>query len=189
MNLMDFFVNEFLDDIANNFDEDRLKSKNNFITASHYDETRIQYDPHKKEFYIEYIRNEDIVKTDKINDNELYISSKKNVPSKSNVIKICSKGEENNKICIEGVVFIDGDLIIEDDVDFNGILFSKNGNIIVKGDHTLNINGILMIDNNIEYVDTSKLDINYDKYKVRKFGTNMPNYITPHINYIKENSR
>ena len=120
--------------------------------------------------------------------------------SKEVIIIIKSSGEQisnfsigeitnlDEKIDISGIIYVEGNIIISSNFNFNGIIIVNNGEIIVESNKKPRIRGMVIMDNLLNYnLFTEKVDIVYDRYSIYKYGTYLPGFIDLKINVIKSN--
>lgn len=90
------------------------------------------------------------------------------------------------KNSIEGIVYVEGDVVLYDDVNFHGIMVVKDGKISVKGERA-SIDGLLILDSYTDDIKTFErfIDINYDKNLIYKYGLFLPGFINPRLIQIK----
>lgn len=112
---------------------------------------------------------------------------------KRNIVKNKSLtiGEIEEEECIisKGVLYIEGDLIIDQDFEFSGIIIVNGGSIIVN---TVNkaapikpkINGMVLFRG--ESIERDDLIINYDQNSIYQAGSFLPGFIDIRIDTIKK---
>lgn len=95
--------------------------------------------------------------------------------------------KSNKKIKLAGVIYVEGNIIISSNFEFNGIIIAKDGQIIINENIDTNIIGMLITDNisNNDFIE--KANITYYKHFIYKYGTYLPGFIEPIIDAIKSN--
>lgn len=90
-------------------------------------------------------------------------------------------------IKLSGIIYVEGNIIISKDFQFNGIIIVKDGDIRIADDIKVDIKGIIILDN-IDNNDFLKCpDILYSRHSVYKYGTYLPGFIETKIDLIKGN--
>ena len=97
-------------------------------------------------------------------------------------LTIGSRGEED-LIKMRGALYIEGDLIINQDFEFQGIIVINGGSIIVNTDKKPKIEGMLLLRG--EPLDASKLELVYNQQYTHKAGSFLPEYFDLRIDTIK----
>lgn len=72
----------------------------------------------------------------------------------------------------ENIIITADDIIIEENIEFSGIIISTNGKIIVENDKELSVNGLIMTREENE----GNIFVNKDMKLIRKIGTNIPGF-------------
>ncbi len=121
---------------------------------------------------------------ERFNKREIFIIIRKFGDEPTNFF-IGNSNTPNETIKLSGVLYIEGNVTISKDFEFNGILIVKDGEIRVAEDIKANIKGIIIADNVIynDFIEIS--DIIYSRHLVYKYGTYLPGVIQPRINLIK----
>ncbi len=92
----------------------------------------------------------------------------------------------DGNIKLSGIIYIEGDLIISSDFDFNGIIIVKDGQIINESMKKCKIEGLLIMENIINYDEfVQKNDIIRSRHLIYKYGTYLPGFLDPKIDIIK----
>lgn len=86
---------------------------------------------------------------------------------------------------LSGIIYVEGDLIICSDFEFNGILI-VDGSIRIDPSANMKVNGILL-HKGYENIEDEKLQIQYDISQIRKYGIYLPEFIKLEIRSIKSN--
>lgn len=139
--------------------------------------------------HIELFRNnivEPIKKYSLKNENIFLIAKNKSIDP----INIFIKSENDiDDIFLEGVFYIEGDLRIYNDTEFQGVLIINNGNIILEPFIKFKVEGLTLlkdyIGENIENQDN--IYINYNEKIVKQKGVEIPGFIDTKIQLIKSN--
>lgn len=87
-----------------------------------------------------------------------------------------------------GIIFVEGDLILSSNFEFNGIIIVKDGEIIINSPNRPKIYGLVILDNvhNCnEFVNNA--DIIYNNRNIYIYGTYLPGFLESKINLIKCN--
>ena len=100
-----------------------------------------------------------------------------------NVYIVDLNGLEDFKLA--GIIYVEGDLIICSDFEFNGILI-VNGSINVESSANMKVNGILLYKGE-ESIEDERLQLQYDFANIRKYGIYLPEFIKLDIRSIKSN--
>ncbi len=87
-------------------------------------------------------------------------------------------------IKINGALYIEGDLIINQDFEFSGIIIINDGELIVNSLNKPRINGMIFYRGS--NIDIEKLDIIYDQKAIYKQGSFLPGFIDIEIDTIKK---
>lgn len=118
-----------------------------------------------------------------LNTKHLVLFNKKKVKDTVQLI-IGDELDKDKKINISGILFIEGDLIINKDFNFNGILIIKNGNLIINNYTNFNLEGILIHKGNIE--EFGKFNPYYNKRDIYYYGIELPGFMIPQPEIIKK---
>lgn len=86
---------------------------------------------------------------------------------------------------LEGIIYIEGDLVICNDFELNGILI-VNGSINIIPSANMNVNGVVLYKGE-ENIENERLHLQYDFSKIRKYGIYLPKFIDLKIRNIKSN--
>ncbi len=77
-----------------------------------------------------------------------------------------------DEIYTENLIVANSDIIIENDIEFTGIIISTNGKIIVDSDKSLIVNGIILTRNE----SIGNILDNYDFEIIKKYGQGIPGF-------------
>lgn len=122
----------------------------------------------------------------------------KEIPIVNNNLFLILKGKGNYKPKLEiynnkglspvkGIIYVEGDIILYDNVEFYGIIVIENGTIIIKGEDKPVINGLVVLNDyngNAELVD-SLIKANYNKEYIYRNGPLLPNFFEPELELMK----
>lgn len=92
--------------------------------------------------------------------------------------------DDNSTIEFSGTIYVEGDLIINQDLDFDGIILVNNGDIIVNSSNSPKINGML-IHRGKKKLDEEDLDLVYNYSNILKAGSYLPGFVKPKIELVK----
>lgn len=98
-------------------------------------------------------------------------------------------GAESNmdKITLRGIIYIDGDVEISNDLEFYGILIINQGHIYVSPNSELKVEGVILSRDYpfITIENENGIEINYNEYEIKTNGIYLPGFIEPKIKVIK----
>ena len=153
------------------------------VETINYEHIRIVKDSSQKTI-IEFFRNNMVepVKKEVLKDEDVFMLLKNNyvIPTLS-----IEPDKNSNKMVLNGVLYIEGDLIIHSDLEFHGILILDNSEIYIDPSSRVNIEGIILLNNynGIPLEEMIQIDYNFDI--IRKYGIYLPKFIDPKIQVIK----
>ena len=78
---------------------------------------------------------------------------------------------------MDGVLYLNGDLIINSEFIFNGIIIINNGKIIVNSEINPIINGIIISNGEEGWIDLDRVTVNYDRKYIYRYGTYLPDFL------------
>lgn len=133
---------------------------------------------------IEFFRNniENPIKKEVLTTEGIFLLAKKdsNIPTIS-----ISTENSSDKVKLEGVIYVEGDMNIYNDFNFNGILII-DGKIIIHSAAEVNIEGIVFLDGLVEeFQQKGNFKVNYNFDKIREYGNYLPKFIDLRIQTIK----
>jgi hypothetical protein len=137
---------------------------------------------------IEYFRNnlERPIKTQVLNGNKAFLIAKGenlNPP----IVSILSENGID-KVVLNGILYIEGDLEIHNDVNFNGILIINDGELFINPLAEVKIEGIVLMKDHAESIESSdRIEIKFNSKEIIKYGTYLPKFIDPKIETMKIN--
>lgn len=88
---------------------------------------------------------------------------------------------------IQGIIYVEGDIILYDNVVICGIIVVENGSIIVEGEGRPTIDGLVILskyDDDLELLN-ELVDVNYNKEYIHRYGPLLPNYFEPELEVLK----
>ncbi len=92
----------------------------------------------------------------------------------------------NEPIRFKGIVYVEGDIVIEQDVEYEGIIIVNGGDIIVNSESIFKVNGMI-IHSEGEVVGDIRFEKNQNLRKsIYSFGSYLPGFIESNINVIKK---
>lgn len=145
-----------------------------------------------------YIFTKDMsIKLNCLDENNLITNfNNKKLNKKHSVIFIENKENDNIELTIgkdsnieesielSGIIYIEGDLIIEQPFDFKGIIIIKDGDLIIDKDLNPNIQGIIIHKGNS--IGLEQTNLNYDKKYIYYYGIDLPGFMIPELEVIKK---
>lgn len=123
-----------------------------------------------------FYRNNQLIKTEVYNNavNNFYSIIMRDKYNKGINLNVNSPDYPTS---MDGIIYIEGDLIISSEFIFNGIIIINGGSIIVNSEITPIINGII-ISNGVEgWFDPDRLTINYNSKHIYDYGTYLPDFL------------
>lgn len=179
--------NELLDNIIKNIDINNCGRSLRIFGLETIDyETIVLNKVDKKNYQIQCFRNDLLVpRIENFSNNEVFIVIKNQINKPINLI-IGSQDAVEDKIDMNGIIYVEGDIIISSAFNFNGILIVNNGIITVESKEKPNMKGIILLKDCLDHdVLENKIDILYDSKIIYKYGTYLPGFIEPKIDVIK----
>lgn len=95
--------------------------------------------------------------------------------------------EINRPMELNGLIFVEGNITVFNNLNFNGIIIVKDGDIIVNSNEKPKINGILISYNNSSSLNNENIQVIYNKDNIYNYGIYLPGFIEPKIELIKSN--
>lgn len=92
--------------------------------------------------------------------------------------------EDKGLIRMNGVLYIEGDLIINQDFEFLGLIIINKGNIIINSGSKPTINGMLLYKG--DTIDIDSINLLYDQKNIYKSASFLPGFLDIDINVIKK---
>lgn len=92
--------------------------------------------------------------------------------------------EDEGLIKMNGVLYIEGDLIIDQDFEFVGLIIINEGNVIINAENSLTINGMLIYKG--DTLDINSISLVYDQKNIYKNASFLPGFLDIYINAIKK---
>jgi hypothetical protein len=162
----DFY--DFWKGLSNNYKIPPLKSGMKSISLYHSEEITLkriksnEYHVHRKEAYDNYhILNDEAF---------IYIENKANYDKVKLIID-----SENKNDYFKGIIYVEGDIYIVDNLKFNGIIIINGGKIYVEEGKNVKITGKLIASDNFEIPEG--LELKYSPEIMNKYGIYLPYYI------------
>ncbi|MCF6460079.1 hypothetical protein [Clostridium sp. Cult3] len=90
-------------------------------------------------------------------------------------------------IVLKGIMYVEGDLKVYNDMEFNGILIVNGGKIFVEPNIKAKFNGIVLGENAEELLDYEDVEVNYSIHEIKNNGIYLPGFIDPKVEVIKIN--
>ncbi len=119
-----------------------------------------------------------------VNKKEVFIIGKKH--NGESIELSISKPGMQNKIILYGVIYIEGDIIVSTELQFNGIMIINGGELDIS--EGVNLNGMIIYINNEDVVNNPDLlDLKYNSKWIYKYGTYIPGFLDVKIDLIKSN--
>ncbi|WP_353095898.1 hypothetical protein [Tissierella praeacuta] len=180
-------LNDLLLNISENINiKDCNKSKNIYGMES-IDFNNIILDRGSNGFVISAYRDAMVVPyVEKFNEKEIFIISKSFGEYLTNLF-IGDTDTKKEVIKLSGVIYVEGNIIISKDFQFNGIIIVKDGDIRINNDVRVDIKGMVILDNIINNDFLKNSNILYSRHSVYKYGTYLPGFIETKIDLIKRN--
>lgn len=153
-------------------------SKIQGINTYDYDKIILKYRNSSKIKYITYRNDQCIIDQDIEKTIFLIV---KNHLNKTITLQI---GDNEGTIELKGIIYVEGDLYINSDIKFDGILI-VTGNIYTEtniGDKS-QIRGIILSDGNVEF---NNIKIIYNRDWVYTYGVYLPEFIKPRLEVYKK---
>ncbi|WP_313756437.1 hypothetical protein [Tissierella sp.] len=120
------------------------------------------------------------------NDKEIFIIVRSSDEYSTNFF-IGSTDTPNQIIKLSGIIYVEGNITISKDFQFNGIIIVKNGDIKINHDVKIDIKGVAILDNIINNDFLENPNMFYNRHSVYKYGIYLPGFIETKIDSIKIN--
>lgn len=122
---------------------------------------------------------------ERFNKEEVFIIARNHRGEKLNFF-IGNPDNPSKTIKLSGVIFVEGNIIISDNLQLKGIIIVKNGEIIINSINKPYIEGLIIMDNMKDYDDfIKKIDIIRVRHIIYKYGTYIPGFLDPKLTVIK----
>lgn len=96
------------------------------------------------------------------------------------------KSQSTYKKSLSGIIYVEGDINISTDFQFNGIMIVNGGKLNVEKGINFSVDGMLInLSDEVLYKDN--LDIEYNRRLIYKYGTYLPGFVDIKLNLIKSN--
>lgn len=174
---------EYMRYLENNLSIQDLDEEMHGIHIKDYEKIKLKKDFDKTVIECYRNTNKKPIKVDPLMSDTIFLIYKGNVKgSELSIVDLTS----DNCFRLSGIIYVDGDLIVQDDFEFNGILII-DGNFLIDSSSNMKVKGILLYDNYIENIKNENLQVEYDIKEIRKYGIYLPNFIDFNIRNIKSN--
>ncbi len=121
---------------------------------------------------------------ERINKKIVFVVGKKH--QRENIELNIRKSDENDENSLSGIIYIEGDINIENDFDFNGIMIVNGGEIILEQDSIFNLNGMIIYCNNESPIELGEnFNVNYSLGQVQRYGNYLPGFFEIDLDRIK----
>lgn len=178
---------EYIGVLEKNITNDNIPRYINGINILDFDKIEIKTVEHRN-LDILYFRKDQLVKTekltttDKYKENEFFIILEDKFKKGINL----QISYSNYPTPLYGILYIEGDLIINSEFIFNGILIINNGRIIVNTDFDPIINGIIISNGDEGWVVPERITVNYDSRLIYRYGTHLPDFLDYELLVMKK---
>lgn len=168
--------------LSNHIEIPLLEEEMTNVLAKDYEEIKIIEDADNK-IYAEFYRGNqnNLIYKNILNSNKVFLLLKNNKlhPTMSII------SENDGKIKLEGIIYVEGDLYICNDFEFKGILI-VNGSIFTNPLININIDGVVLYNGSSQELEEHEgIIINYDFNNIKKYGLYLPKFIDLKINKVK----
>lgn len=121
---------------------------------------------------------------ERINRRIVFIVGKKH--RRENIELKIRKSDESDQNRLSGIIYIEGDIKIENDFDFNGIIIVNEGEILLEQGSKLNLNGMVIYCNNENPIELGEnFNLNYSLGQVQRYGNYLPGFFDIDLDRIK----
>lgn len=178
----------FFNELFNDFTLIDFEDKAEIIEVKNYDRIELYLtNKFTNKVRIEFFRygQNTPVQTKHLSKTEVFLVIK-NDDNSSCQLSVYSEGDKSdNKM--KGILYVQGDLNLYDNIEFNGIIVIDGGKLNVYSEEKPNVHG-LMILNNFEEEELIEDKINLSQYifYIESYGIYLPNFIKPDLYLIKE---
>lgn len=169
---------EYIEELENKISNDDLPRQIKAVNIFDYDSILVKTITNR-ELELSYgrmgqfIRSEKLIPSNIDKTNELFILIEDKFDKGVNLHIDCPE----KLTLIDGIIYIEGDLIISSEFKFNGIIIINNGQIIVNSEIKPIINGIIISNGEETWIDLEKITLKYDENFVYRYGTYLPNFL------------
>jgi len=167
--LLDSIKNEMKDyrkDLSSKFASIFLKDDSLTITRSNNNELITNFNDKKLNTKHNFL----FIEKDKNKNLELIIGEEDHINDK--------------KINLSGIIFIEGNFVVNQDLDFKGILIVQDGEFIINKDVDLNVEGIIIHKGYINKFP--QLNLSYNKDYIYYYGIELPGFMNLYPELIKK---
>lgn len=170
-----------------------------------YNETKIDYSDLPSNTYGGQFSNFETFTLEQIHKNNSYLYAYRDTMlepyvehiDKDNIVLIINKygdkdvnlilgseGELDSPMELNGLIFVEGNITIYNNLNFNGIIIIKDGDLIVNSNERPRINGMVISSHDL---NEENIQILYNRENVYKYGTYLSGFIEPKLLLIKNN--
>ena len=175
-------------ELFNDFTLTDFEDKEEIIEVNNYDSVKLYLtNTNTNKVIIEFYRyGQDIPSQIKyLTKNELFLVIK-NDKEHNCQLSIFSEGNNSDNI-LSGIIYVQGDLNIYDNMTFNGIIGLDSGKLNVYSEEKPNIKGLMILNEcGAENIIEEKLNLVLDNRFIEDYGVFLPNFIKPELYLIKE---
>ena len=169
---------EYIEELENKISNDDLPRQIKAVNIFDYDSIVVKTITNRElELFYgrmgQFIRSEKLIPSNIDKTNELFILIEDKFNKRVSLHIDCPE----KLTLIDGIIYIEGDLIISSEFKFNGIIIINNGQIIVNSEIKPIINGIIISNGEEAGLDLEKITLNYDRNIVYRYGTYLPNFL------------
>ena len=121
-----------------------------------------------------------------LNSEELFLVVKREKGIQPFVSILNDFSDKDKKV--KGILYVQGNLIINDQINIEGILMIDGGEIVCNSLGKPSVSGITFLNEYKGRIDdlSERIEFSFDKRLIRKFGIYIDNYINPKLIAIKE---
>lgn len=133
---------------------------------------------------IEYFRNdgEEPIKREGLTRGEIFLLVK---DDSSPTLTIDSENDQD-RLVLKGIIYLEGDLEINCGLDFSGILILNRACINIEPSKEVDINGIVLLkESDANFIEEDNVKTEYDFNIIRRYGIYLPKFVDPKIQIIK----
>lgn len=176
-----YMFTEYMNFLEENIVIPDLEKGTYAIDIEDFEEVKIKNDTNK--IIVEYYRNgvKSPIRVENIATDSIFLLCKDS--SKTTEVSIIDLNA-SNEFKLSGIIYIEGNLMVNDDFELNGILII-NGNLFLDPSAKVTINGIMLHKGHDEITENENLQVNYNSNQIRKHVVYLPNSIDLNIRSIK----
>lgn len=187
--LEDGSIDEFMNQIFNDFKLETFENDIQIIEVNSFQKIDIYfYDEKTKKIRLDFFRYKDeniAVDRKYLSTDEIYLISKDKM--KNSEINIYANDVRITDH-LKGVIYVDGDLNLYNNLNFNGIIAINSGEVNVYSTDKPKIKGMFILNDYKDDEETieEKIDLEYRQVVIDRFGLYIPGYIKPNLYLVKE---